>query len=131
MTLGRGIWAISSLLILLLTYGLRQLFLGMVKRGFFLRRALLLCDHPDLRCEMGKSARARVKDEYDFEEYLAKILALVCSDLGWSGLDLRSWAEDRIAAGAAALRGRGGLKNRRARRPGYAPRQVASARRGR
>lgn len=52
MTLGRGIWAISSLLILLLTYGLRQLFLGMVKRGFFLRRALLLCDHPDRAADL-------------------------------------------------------------------------------
>ncbi len=52
MTLGRGIWAISSLLILLLTYGLRHLFLAMVKRGFFLRKALLICDHPDRAADL-------------------------------------------------------------------------------
>jgi exopolysaccharide biosynthesis polyprenyl glycosylphosphotransferase len=52
MTLGRGIWAISSLLILFLTYGLRQVFMAMVKHGFFLRRALLLCDHPDRAADL-------------------------------------------------------------------------------
>lgn len=52
MTLGRGIWVISSLLILVLTYGLRHVFMGMVKHGFFLRRALLLCDHPDRAADL-------------------------------------------------------------------------------
>ena len=52
MTLGRGIWAISSLLILVLTYGLRHLFFLMVKKGFFLKRALLLCDHPDRAADL-------------------------------------------------------------------------------
>jgi len=47
MTLGRGIWAISSILILGLAYGLRQLFLSLVRRGLFLKQAMLLCDHPD------------------------------------------------------------------------------------
>jgi len=47
MTLGRGIWAISSILILLMTYGLRQLFMVLVRRGLFLKQAMLLCDHPD------------------------------------------------------------------------------------
>ena len=47
MILGRGIWIISSVLILWLAYALRRLFLSLVRRGFFLRHALLLCDHPD------------------------------------------------------------------------------------
>ncbi len=47
MVLGRGIWAISSILILLLAYALRQVFLLLVRRGLFLKHALLLCDHPD------------------------------------------------------------------------------------
>ena len=46
MTLGRGIWALSSVLILLFAYGLRHLYMGMVGKGFFQRKALLLCDHP-------------------------------------------------------------------------------------
>ena len=52
MTLGRGIWAISSIVILVLTYGLRHLFLTMSGRGFFLRKALLLCDHPDRAADL-------------------------------------------------------------------------------
>jgi len=52
MTLGRGIWAISSVLILWLAYGLRQLFLLLVRRGFFLKQALLLCDHPDRAADL-------------------------------------------------------------------------------
>ena len=52
MTLGRGIWAISSVLILWLAYGLRRLFLMMVRRGFFLKQAVLLCDHPDRAAEL-------------------------------------------------------------------------------
>ena len=47
MTIGRGIWAISSVLILWLAYALRRLFMSLVRRGLFLKRALLLCDHPD------------------------------------------------------------------------------------
>ena len=47
MTLGRGIWAISSLLILWLAYLLWRMFMSLVRRGFFLKRALILCDHPD------------------------------------------------------------------------------------
>ena len=47
MKLGRGVWAISPALILLLTYGLRRIFQGIVRRGYFLRKSLLLCDHPD------------------------------------------------------------------------------------
>ena len=52
MTLGRGIWMISSVLILWLTYGLRRLFLQLVRHGFFLRKALLLCDHPDRAADL-------------------------------------------------------------------------------
>jgi hypothetical protein len=40
MTLGRGIWIISSVLILWLAYGLRRLFLSLVRRGFFLQACL-------------------------------------------------------------------------------------------
>lgn len=52
MTLGRGIWAISSLLILWLTYVLRRLFMSLVRRGFFLKQALILCDHPDRAADL-------------------------------------------------------------------------------
>jgi sugar transferase (PEP-CTERM system associated) len=47
MILGRGIWVISSVLILWLAYALRRLFLALVRRGFFLKQAMFLCDHPD------------------------------------------------------------------------------------
>ena len=52
MTLGRGIWAISSVLILWLTYALRRLFLALVRRSFFLKPAILLCDHPDRAADL-------------------------------------------------------------------------------
>jgi len=52
MTLGRGIWAISSVLILWLAYGLRQLFLLLVRRGLFLKQAILLCDHQDRAADL-------------------------------------------------------------------------------
>ena len=52
MTIGRGIWAISSVLILLLAYALRRLFMSMVRRGFFLKRAMVLCDHPDRAADL-------------------------------------------------------------------------------
>ena len=52
MTLGRGIWAISSVLILWLAYALRRLFLLLVRRGLFLKQAILLCDHPDRAADM-------------------------------------------------------------------------------
>jgi len=52
MTIGRGIWAISSVLILLLAYALRRLFMAMVRRGFFLKRAMVLCDHPDRAADL-------------------------------------------------------------------------------
>lgn len=41
---GRGIWMISSLLILAGTYGLRQFFMYLVKKGFFLKPSLVLTD---------------------------------------------------------------------------------------
>jgi exopolysaccharide biosynthesis polyprenyl glycosylphosphotransferase len=46
MTLGRGIWGLSSVMILVLAYLLRHVFINMIGRGFFLRRAFVLCDHP-------------------------------------------------------------------------------------
>lgn len=52
MTQGRGIWAISSLLILALSYESRHLFMALVRRGFFLRRALVLSDHPQRAAEL-------------------------------------------------------------------------------
>lgn len=52
MTLGRGIWAISSVLILWLAYALRRLFLSLVRRGLFLKQAILLCDHPDRAADL-------------------------------------------------------------------------------
>ncbi len=52
MTLGRGIWAISSLLILGLAYALRRLFMSLVRRGLFLKRAMVLCDHPDRAADL-------------------------------------------------------------------------------
>ena len=52
MVLGRGIWAISSVLILWLAYALRRLFLLLVRRGLFLKQAMLLCDHPDRAADM-------------------------------------------------------------------------------
>lgn len=52
MILGRGIWIISSLLILWLAYVLRRLFLALLRKGFFLKQALLLCDHPDRAADM-------------------------------------------------------------------------------
>ena len=52
MTIGRGIWAISSVLILLLAYALRRLFMSLVRRGFFLKRAMVLCDHPDRAADL-------------------------------------------------------------------------------
>ena len=52
MVLGRGIWAISSVLILWLAYALRRLFLMLVRRGLFLKQAMLLCDHPDRAADM-------------------------------------------------------------------------------
>ena len=52
MVIGRGIWAISSVLILGLAYALRRLFLALVRRGLFLKQAILLCDHPDRAADM-------------------------------------------------------------------------------
>jgi sugar transferase (PEP-CTERM system associated) len=52
MTLGRGIWVISSVLILWLAYALRRLFLSLVRRGLFLKQAMLLCDHPDRAADL-------------------------------------------------------------------------------
>ncbi len=52
MIIGRGIWAISSVLILLLAYALRRLFMSLVRRGFFLKRAMVLCDHPDRAADL-------------------------------------------------------------------------------
>jgi sugar transferase (PEP-CTERM system associated) len=52
MTLGRGIWLISSVLILWLAYALRRLFLSLVRRGLFLKQAILLCDHPDRAADL-------------------------------------------------------------------------------
>ena len=52
MTLGRGIWAISSGLILVMTYGLRRMARSLIRRGYFLRKALLLCDHPDRAADL-------------------------------------------------------------------------------
>lgn len=52
MTLGRGIWAISSVLILWLAYALRRLFMALVRRGHFLKKAMLLCDHPDRAADL-------------------------------------------------------------------------------
>lgn len=52
MTLGRGIWVISSVLILWLAYGLRRLFLALVRQGLFLKQAMLLCDHPDRAADL-------------------------------------------------------------------------------
>ncbi len=52
MILGRGIWAISSVLILWLAYALRRLFLSMVRKGFFLKQAIVLCDHPDRAADL-------------------------------------------------------------------------------
>ena len=52
MVIGRGIWAISSVLILCLAYALRRLFLALVRRGLFLKQAILLCDHPDRATDM-------------------------------------------------------------------------------
>ena len=54
MTLGRGIWGISSLLILCLAYASRRFFLALVRKGFFLRPALLICDHPDRASDLLK-----------------------------------------------------------------------------
>ena len=52
MTLGRGIWAISTVLILGLAYALRRLFMALVRRGIFLKQALVLCDHPDRAADL-------------------------------------------------------------------------------
>lgn len=52
MVLGRGIWVISSVLILWLAYALRRLFLALVRQGFFLKQAILLCDHPDRAADL-------------------------------------------------------------------------------
>ena len=52
MTIGRGIWAISSVLILVLAYALRRLFMSLVRRGLFLKRAMVLCDHPDRAADL-------------------------------------------------------------------------------
>ena len=52
MVIGRGVWAISSVLILWLAYALRRLFLALVRRGLFLKQAILLCDHPDRAADM-------------------------------------------------------------------------------
>ena len=52
MTLGRGIWAISSVLILWLAHVLRRMFMSMVRKGFFLKQALILCDHPDRAADL-------------------------------------------------------------------------------
>lgn len=54
MTLGRGIWGISSLLILFFTHALRRSFMALVRKGFFLKPALLLCDHPDRMTDLLK-----------------------------------------------------------------------------
>lgn len=64
MTLGRGIWAISSGLILLMAYGLRRLLLGLVRRGYFLRKALLLCDHPDRAADLLGLLKANATSPY-------------------------------------------------------------------
>ena len=52
MILGRGIWLISSVLILWWAYALRRLFLALVRQGLFLKQAVLLCDHPDRAADL-------------------------------------------------------------------------------
>ena len=44
--------SISSVLILWLAYALRRLFLSLVRRGLFLKQAILLCDHPDRAADL-------------------------------------------------------------------------------
>lgn len=64
MIMGRGIWAISSVLILVLAYGLRQLFLMLVRRGLFLKQAMLLCDHPDRAADLLELLKNNVSSLY-------------------------------------------------------------------
>ncbi len=54
MVLGRGIWGISSVLIMLMTYGLRHVYSRMIRQGYFLRKAALICDHPDRAADLLK-----------------------------------------------------------------------------
>jgi exopolysaccharide biosynthesis polyprenyl glycosylphosphotransferase len=65
MILGRGIWAISSILILGLAYGLRHLFLGLVRRGMFLKQAMLLCDHPDRAADLLRLLKTNASSMYE------------------------------------------------------------------
>ena len=46
MVLGRGVWLIATAFILLAVYLLRALLRQLVRRGHFLKRALILCDTP-------------------------------------------------------------------------------------
>ena len=64
MILGRGIWAISSVLILWLAYALRRLFLLLVRRGLFLKQALLLCDHPDRAVDLLRLLKSNTASPY-------------------------------------------------------------------
>jgi exopolysaccharide biosynthesis polyprenyl glycosylphosphotransferase len=52
MVLGRGIWLLASGFILAAVYALRALLRHLVRRGHFLKRALLLCDTPDAAREL-------------------------------------------------------------------------------
>ena len=52
MVLGRGIWLLASGFILIAVYALRALLRHLVRRGHFLKRALLLCDTPDAAREL-------------------------------------------------------------------------------
>jgi len=65
MILGRGIWAISSILILGLAYGLRHLFLSLVRRGLFLKQAMLLCDHPDRAADLLRLLKTNASSMYE------------------------------------------------------------------
>ena len=64
MILGRGIWAISSGLILLMAYGLRRMVRSLGRRGYFLRKALLLCDHPDRAADLMGLLRSSAGSPY-------------------------------------------------------------------
>ena len=52
MVLGRGVWILASGLILIAVYAQRAVLRLLLRRGHFLKRALLLCDTPDTAREL-------------------------------------------------------------------------------
>lgn len=75
MTLGRGIWLIAALLVLICAYAARFSFQSLVRKGYFLGRSLILGDSP-----LATRRLLDVIDSAPFSPYLVKGIVTASSD---------------------------------------------------